>query len=135
MSSCSHRNGVCVQFPTHSGNCAAFLPSLMAWMESHADESSFSAGDAISVLAAQLGLTPRQAEVLHWIAEGKTNQEIATILMCSVNTVKAHLKDIFKRLGLHSRTAAAACAYHAHIRHARERGSLPGWVIPEQRRV
>ena len=56
-------------------------------------------------------MTPRQAEVLHWIAEGKTNAEIATILGCSVETVKNHVKQIFQRLGVHSRTAAAAYAY------------------------
>ena len=87
--------------------------------------------EAVSVLASELNVTQRQAEVLHWIAEGKTNGEIATILGCSINTVKAHLKEIFQRLGLHSRTAAAACAYRAHIRHARRSNDLPGRVIPE----
>lgn len=60
-------------------------------------------------------LTQRQAEVLHWVAEGKTNTEIGTILGCSFFTVKNHLKEIFQRLGVHSRTAAAAAAYRAHI--------------------
>lgn len=87
--------------------------------------------EATCILARQLSLTPRQADVLHWIAEGKSNGEIATILGCSINTVKMHLKDIFKRLGLHSRTAAAACAYRAHIRHARHTEELPTRVIPE----
>lgn len=89
--------------------------------------------EATGILARQLSLTPRQAEVLHWIAEGKTNGEIATILGCSINTVKMHLKEIFKRLGLHSRTAAAASAYRAHIRHANSRRAPPGRVIPENR--
>lgn len=86
--------------------------------------------DAIHVLSKHLSLTPRQAEVLHWIAEGKTNDEIATILGCSINTVKMHLKDIFQRLGVHTRTAAAASAYRAHIRQANDHGNLPGRVIP-----
>lgn len=85
---------------------------------------------AVGVLTSELQLTQRQAEVLHWIAEGKSNGEIATILGCSINTVKAHLKEIFQRLGLHSRTAAAACAYRAHIRHANNQHDLPGRVIP-----
>jgi DNA-binding CsgD family transcriptional regulator len=63
-------------------------------------------------------LTPRQAEVLHWIAEGKTNTEIATILGCSVETVKNHVKQIFQRLGVHTRTAAAAYAYRQLIAEA-----------------
>lgn len=70
--------------------------------------------NAVQVLQ-KLGLTSRQAEVLHWIAEGKTNEEIAQILECSFHTVKNHVKDIFQRLGVSSRTTAAACAYRAHI--------------------
>ncbi len=63
----------------------------------------------------RLSLTQRQAEVLHWIAEGKTNDEIGTILECSVHTAKNHMKDIFDRLGVSSRTAAAACVYRIHV--------------------
>ncbi len=70
---------------------------------------------AAQILQQQLNLTPRQAQVLHWIAEGKTNAEIADILDCSFFTVKNHLKDIFQRLGVSSRTGAAACAYRVHI--------------------
>ncbi len=62
-----------------------------------------------------LELTHRQSEVLHWIAEGKTNDEISLILGCSFFTVKNHVKKIFQRLGVHSRTAAAASAYRVHI--------------------
>ena len=87
--------------------------------------------EAVGILASELQITQRQAEVLHWIAEGKSNGEIGTILGCSINTVKAHLKDIFQRLGLHSRSAATACAYRAHIRHAGRSNELPGRVIPE----
>jgi len=87
--------------------------------------------EAVGILASELNVTQRQAEVLHWIAEGKSNGEIATILGCSINTVKAHVKDIFQRLGLHSRSAATACAYRAHISHARRPSDLPGRVIPE----
>lgn len=66
----------------------------------------------------RLELTRRQTKVLHWIAEGKTNDEISVILGCSFFTVKNHLKKIFQRLGVHSRTAAATCAYRAHIHDA-----------------
>lgn len=91
--------------------------------------------EATDILAGQLDLTLRQAEVLRWIAEGKTNDEIATILGCSANTVKMHLKDIFQRLGVHTRTAAAACANRAHIRHASRGDSPPVRVIPKKRRT
>ena len=51
--------------------------------------------------------------MLHWTAEGKTNSEISIIMECSFHTVKNHLREIFKRLEVSSRTAAAACAYRA----------------------
>lgn len=86
--------------------------------------------DAARILSAELSLTQRQAQVLHWVAEGKSNDEIATILGCSVNTVKMHLKDIFQRLGVPNRAAATACAYRAHIRHVNSQATLPERVIP-----
>ncbi|HVR35264.1 MAG TPA: response regulator transcription factor [Methylomirabilota bacterium] len=54
-----------------------------------------------------LGLTPRVAEVLLWVAQGKTNPDIATILDISEQTVKKHLLEIFNVLGVETRTAAA----------------------------
>jgi len=53
-----------------------------------------------------LGLTPRVAETLLWIAQGKTNGDIATILGISEATVKKHVLEIFARLGVETRTAA-----------------------------
>lgn len=103
-------------------------------MESTSDGSEKENQEAVGILASELQITQRQAEVLHWIAEGKSNGEIATILGCSINTVKAHLKDIFQRLGLHSRSAATACAYRAHIRHSHRPEDLPGRVIPGKNR-
>jgi len=60
-----------------------------------------------------LGLGKREAEVLSWVARGKTNQEIATILSISTKTVKKHVERIFEKLGVESRTAAAAVAMQA----------------------
>ena len=54
-----------------------------------------------------LGLTPRVAEVLLWLAQGKTNGEIAVILGNSEATVKKHVLEIFARLGVETRTAAS----------------------------
>jgi DNA-binding CsgD family transcriptional regulator len=51
-------------------------------------------------------LTPRETEVLHWIGEGKSNPEIATILGLSVRTVYKHLENIFPKLGVENRIAA-----------------------------
>jgi DNA-binding CsgD family transcriptional regulator len=55
-------------------------------------------------------LTPRQQEVLDLIAAGKSNQEIAEALSCSLNTVKRHVSAVLLRLNLSSRTKAALYA-------------------------
>ena len=57
-----------------------------------------------------LGLTEREAEVLLWVAQGKSNGEISTILGAAENTVKKHLQNIFEKLGLDSRNAATVRA-------------------------
>ena len=54
-----------------------------------------------------LGLTPREAEVLYWIAHGKSNPEIAIILDAALNTIKRHVQSILVKLGVESRLAAA----------------------------
>ncbi len=59
---------------------------------------------------ASLGLTPREAEVLLWVAQGKANADIATILGCAENTVKVHLARIFEKLGFENRHAATVRA-------------------------
>jgi DNA-binding NarL/FixJ family response regulator len=53
-----------------------------------------------------LGVTPRVAEVLLWVAQGKTNADIATILGISESTVKKHLLEIFEKLAVETRSAA-----------------------------
>lgn len=62
-----------------------------------------------------LGLTPRQSEILSWIAQGKSNSDIATILGLSVSTVARHVEQIFVRLGVETRTAAAAQAWRVSM--------------------
>ena len=57
-----------------------------------------------------LGLTPRAAEALLWLAQGKTNPEIATILGISESTVKKHVQEMFEKLGVETRGAAAVRA-------------------------
>jgi len=57
-----------------------------------------------------VALTPRETEVLSWLAKGKTNRDIADILGMSPRTVNKHLEHIFEKLGVETRTAAAAVA-------------------------
>jgi len=60
------------------------------------------------------GLTTREAEVLAWVARGKTNSEVATILSVRLRTVKKHMERIFQKLGVESRTAAAVRFWESH---------------------
>jgi len=57
-----------------------------------------------------LGVTAREAEVLYWMTEGKTNPEIAIIIDASLNTIKKHAINLFAKLGVETRTAAARLA-------------------------
>jgi DNA-binding CsgD family transcriptional regulator len=54
-----------------------------------------------------IGITMREAEILKWIAQGKTNAEISGMLNISLNTVKTHLAHIYQKLGVENRVAAA----------------------------
>ena len=54
-----------------------------------------------------LGLTNREAEVLLWVAQGKSNADVACILGMSEKTAKQHLGSIFEKLGVENRNAAA----------------------------
>jgi DNA-binding NarL/FixJ family response regulator len=57
-----------------------------------------------------LGLTAREAEVLSWIARGKTNHEIGVILSASTGTICKHVEHILCKLDVKNRTAAAVIA-------------------------
>jgi DNA-binding NarL/FixJ family response regulator len=59
---------------------------------------------------ASAALTPRETEVLSWIAKGKTNRDVAEILGMSPRTVNKHLEHVFEKLGVETRAAAAALA-------------------------
>jgi DNA-binding CsgD family transcriptional regulator len=54
----------------------------------------------------ETGLTPRESEILEWVARGKTNPEIAEILLIAPTTVRRHLENVYAKLGVHTRTAA-----------------------------
>lgn len=54
-----------------------------------------------------LGLTPREAEILFWIAQGKTSPEVAAIVSAATATVKRHVHHILHKLGVETRFAAA----------------------------
>lgn len=68
------------------------------------------AAEAPASRIAMAALTPREKEVLSWIAKGKTNRDVAEILGMSPRTVNKHLEHVFEKLGVETRAAAAALA-------------------------
>jgi DNA-binding NarL/FixJ family response regulator len=69
------------------------------------------------VLKTVFGLTEREAEVLVWIARGKSNRDIGAILDCSPRTINKHLEQIYQKLDVENRTAAAMRAIQALSQH------------------
>ena len=70
-----------------------------------ASESNDAAVLELMMLAFKL--TAREAEVLHWVARGKTNRDVGDILGLSPRTVTKHMEHILPKLGVETRTAAA----------------------------
>jgi DNA-binding response OmpR family regulator/DNA-binding CsgD family transcriptional regulator len=72
--------------------------------------SSAAPGSEVAILQNALGLTPRESDVLLWIANGKSNRDTSEILNISARTVNKHLEQIFIKLGVENRAAAASIA-------------------------
>ena len=66
-------------------------------------------------------LTDRELEILERVATGATNQQVAVELDISINTVKAHLRNVYAKLGVESRTEATLCAIQCGLIHIDER--------------
>jgi len=73
--------------------------------------------DSPAEFSREFGLTNREGEVLSWLSKGKTNRDIAQILGLSPRTIDKHLEQIYSKLGVENRTAAAAIA----VKSAREK--------------
>jgi DNA-binding NarL/FixJ family response regulator len=76
-----------------------------------------------------LGLTAREAEVLTWIAQGKTNYEIGVILSACTGTICKHVEHILSKLRVENRTAAAAIALAALANTKNERSGAMMWLL------
>jgi DNA-binding NarL/FixJ family response regulator len=70
-------------------------------------------GGGIEWPGREVGLSLRESEVLALLADGRSNREISTALYVSEQTVKSHLKSIYRKLGVTNRTQAAGWA-HEH---------------------
>lgn len=64
----------------------------------------------IATLRESFGLTKREAEVLLWVTRGKANRDIAEIMSCSPRTINKHLEQVFSKMNVENRTAAAIAA-------------------------
>jgi DNA-binding NarL/FixJ family response regulator len=81
-------------------------------MQDRVDTAAASAGfnpdfSSHEPLQKALGVTAREAEVLLWVAQGKSNADVAAILGMSEKTAKQHLGSVFEKLGVENRNAAA----------------------------
>jgi DNA-binding CsgD family transcriptional regulator len=74
-----------------------------------------------SAAPAARGLTPRELEVVEWIAAGKRNGEIGQILACSPRTIQKHVQHILEKLDVETRTAVCVWWYEG-----RAGGERPG---------
>ena len=77
------------------------------WLLVIREESDAAVAEALMIA---FKLTQREAEVLYWVIKGKTNRDIGDILGTSPRTVNKHLEHVFEKLGVETRTAAAALA-------------------------
>jgi DNA-binding NarL/FixJ family response regulator len=76
------------------------------------------AGDGVGRPGAEddpFGLTPRERQVLAALAEGATNREIAASLFMAEKTASVHVSRILTKLGVRSRTEAAAVAHRLNL--------------------
>jgi len=79
---------------------------------------------------ASLKLTPREAEVLFWISQGKSNHDIGVILGAKTGTICKHVEHIFGKLNVENRTPAAVVALETYGSAAQvpESKSGQGWA-------
>ena len=86
------------------------IEAIEARLERAEQQKGFCADFKSAAPLEKLGLSPREAEILLWVAQGKSNYEIGLILQISASTVKKHSIHIYEKLGVESRNAATLCA-------------------------
>jgi DNA-binding NarL/FixJ family response regulator len=94
--------------PVTRTDLIATLSARFAREQQHRIDFATLFGSHAPLLA--LGVSLREAEVLLWMAQGKSNDDIASLLSLSVQTVKKHVGSILAALGVENRSSAAVCA-------------------------
>ena len=111
----------CVSFESSSRDFTDGDATLLGILHSHLDAlHQTSCGDGSIGLTAEVACTPREAEILTWVARGKRDDEIADLLCISPATVRKHLRNMYEKFGVHSRAEAVARVLSGG------RSSLPG---------
>ena len=83
------------------------LEAIAARLERAQQHTGFKTDFSSAAPLETLGLSPREAAILLWVAQGKSNYETGTILNISGATVKKHLEHIYEKLGVEGRNAAS----------------------------
>jgi DNA-binding CsgD family transcriptional regulator len=123
------------------GVLAERAPDSVEWAKDKEDVESELSRCCPSALTSAIGLTAREAEVLYWITEGKSNPEISIILKASPDTVKKHAANVYAKLRVPTRTSAARFALSVLLNRPATEGSIekmagqprghpgpPGWA-------
>ena len=105
----------CERQQTKSSRAMSFFVSESHGIKTEDDVPAFEGDPAYGDLEGleALGLTRRQAQVAFWIAQGKTNDELAIILNTSRHTIPHHVEAILGRLQLATRAEIMLCALEA----------------------
>jgi len=89
------------------------LEAIAARLERAQQRTEYTTDFKSAIPLERLGLSAREAEILLWVAQGKTNFEAAIILGISAATVKKHLEHIYAKLGVEGRNTASLKALEA----------------------
>lgn len=113
-------DGLCEPRGTRAHRLALLVPQLMAAVQRIDRAERF----VSLALAEESMLSAREAEIMHWIRAGKTNQEIGQILDISPYTVKNHVQKILRKLNVTNRAEAAGKSRRPEYRPAGEGGDV-----------
>lgn len=89
------------------------LEAVRVRLQRHSQQRAFAPSFDSAAPLEKLGISPREAEILLWMAQGKSNSDIAVLCEISIGTVKKHANHIFEKLGVEGRTSATLRAVEA----------------------